>query len=211
MNMIKASHTGIAPHRAATRPRSGFTLTEAIVAFGIGFVVLAGLFPLLLVVATEQRRTYADMSVEDAVGRLQDRISIVLRSMSASESVILSDPVNDEQGHPIGFARAIVARGKSPDFPREELILNVSQGTVTHDPNRSVNSDEIQLFRNNSESVLRQAWLSPTVKTDGSPDWSLIRVWLMVDDNRTSGRRSVAGNLVTTVATRSFAVKMRNP
>lgn len=211
MHTHNGSPPGIASHRATTRPRAGFTLTEAVVAFGIGFVVLAGLFPLVLVVATEQRRSYADMSVEDAVGRLQDRISVVLRSMSASESVILSDPVNDEQGHAVGFARAIVARGKTPDYPREELILSVAQGTVTHDPNRNQSNDEIQLFHNTSESVLRQAWLAPTVKTDGSPDWSLIRVWLLVDDNRTSGRRSAAGNLVTTAATRSFAVKMRNP
>ncbi len=103
-------------------------MSEALMAFAIGFLILGGLFPMLLLVATEQRRTYADMTVEDVAGRLQDRLTVVLRSMSASESIILADPVNDEDGHAVGFARAIMARGKAPDYPREELILNVAQG-----------------------------------------------------------------------------------
>ncbi len=82
---------------------------------------------------------------------------------------------------------------------------------MIHDPNRSLDADELELHRNNPETILRQAWLSPSIKTDGSPDWSLIRVWLMIDDNRSAGRRSPSGDPALTVTTRSFAIKMRNP
>jgi hypothetical protein len=187
----------------------GFTLVELTVASSIALFVVAGVIGIMLQVGIEQRLSATDAFLEQRAGQLQDQLTATLRSMSAREGTVFAEPVTGGGGATIGFGRIIVARGIAPDFPREELGWNQSAGVVTHRPDRSQSGERI-LFQPAPSVVLRNLVFSPSIKTDGAPDPSLINVWMELDDDSWAGRQTAAGAAADTVVQRFFSVKMRN-
>jgi hypothetical protein len=180
------------------------------VAASVAVVILGGVGVLLIQVAREQRKGLVDTTLEQMAGNLQDRLTVVLRSMSASQGSSFANPVTSEQGQTIGFSRIVVARGRAPDYPREEIYFDAAAGTVVHRPDLSTGGNEITLFRGNSEAVLRQVCFFPSLKADGAPDFTLVNIWLEFDDCEAAGRIDEHGARRSTTLQRTFTIKMRN-
>lgn len=183
------------------------TLVEVMFAAVIGVSVISGLMMLMLQVVKEQRKTLANAALEQSAGKLQDQLSRTIRSMSETESVIFGD-MTVENGANV-YRKIIVAKGLSPDYPREEIAFNTSYNTVVYDPNRAVSGDETYFFKTNSAVALRKLFFYPSMKPGGVPDSSTMNIWLELDDRGSSGRRM--GNIFkTNTIVRTFTVKMRN-
>jgi len=212
---MKLSRTGpnVAHNRAGILPgrhQAAFTLAEVMIASSIGAFVMAGVIAIMLQVGVEQRLVSVDTVLEQQAGNLQDRLTVTLRSMSAREGAILSDPVVDGQGNTLGFRRMIIAEGAAPDFPRQEIRFDSTQRTVIYDTNRNTSGNEEVIFTSRTNAVLRNLLFTPTLKADGSPDTSLVNLWIEIDDSGWGSRRTTTGVATNTVVQRFFSIKMRN-
>ena len=112
-------------YRKVRRWRQAFTLVELLVASAVATIVTAGALVLLIESAKENRRGFADATVEAAAAALQSKIIAYLRVMSATEGVIFATPATDGSGALLGYKGIIIARGPSPDFPREQITFDV--------------------------------------------------------------------------------------
>jgi hypothetical protein len=188
--------------------RRGFTLVELVVASGVGMLIAGGGMLLLVEASKETYRGMADATVEQAASDLESRIFRCLRSMSASEGVVYTTPGSVGPGGYQGYQRIIVARGPTPDYPREELRFDASAAQAVYLPNRSISSTS-QLFMNSRSNVvvLRNLCFFPSFKQDGTPDNSLVNVVVEVDD---AGYARRSGSVNPARIQRTFAVKMRN-
>ncbi len=204
------SAQGCAFRRVCDQGLAGFTLMELLIASSLALFVVAGIFGVFLGMGREQRLGFADATLEQRIGNLQDQLTVNLRSMSASEGAIFTDAVTGSDHQVVGFRQLVVARGKVPDFPREEIRFNPQAGTVIHDPDRSVSGNEVTLFHPAPGTVLRNLLFTPSIDSDGSPDHSLINIWMELDDDSWAGRRAASGATTNTVIQRFFTVKMRN-
>jgi Tfp pilus assembly protein PilE len=192
------------------RRQTGATLIELIVSSAVGVLVISTLLMLVVQVAKEQRRGLVDTTLQQQAGILEDKITRLVRSMSASETILLAEPI--ATGSPF-YRRVVMARGQTPTYPREELIYDVAAGKVTHDPDRSVSGNELALFAPTGKAsmmVLRNLYFFSSVKLDGSPDSSVLNVFMEFDDNSFAGRKDASGSLKKTRVLRTFSVKMRN-
>jgi hypothetical protein len=182
------------------------TLVEVMVGASIAVFVAGGAMMLFLETSREQRRGVADATTENVAGKLQDQLMVRLRTMSAAEGVIFSQPTTN---NPTMSWRMIVARGPAPAFPREEIYFDVSGRRAMYDPDRAVSGNEqVLLATNPSSFVLRNVCFFPSLKADGTPENSLVNVVIELDDNGSSGRNAGGSNPAR--VQRSFAVKMRN-
>lgn len=184
-----------------------FTLVEMVFAASLGTLVMGGLLVLIVEVNKEQRRGMTDCTLEIQAGLAQDKLTRIIHSMSAGESVILSDPIATGSTF---FRRVILAEGQAPTYPREELIYSTNAFTLTHDQNRSTTGDEVTLVRSNAMYLLRNCYFYISMKVDGSPDNSAVNVYLEFDDNYFAGRKNTSRQPIKTKVTRTFTVKMRN-
>jgi len=168
------------------------------------------LLGLVAQVAKEQRRGLVDVTLQDEAGILEEKLARLLRGMSAGETLILGDPLSS--GSPF-YRRAIVARGQTPTYPREELIYTTNTMTLTHDPDRAVSGDQTLLYPRTGGAAmakLRNMYFFTSVKSDGVPDSSALNVYLEFDDDGFAGRKKSDGTPKRSQVTRYFTVKMRN-
>ena len=186
----------------STRERhtSGTTLMEVLVASSIGVVVLGALLTVVTLVAEEERRGWVAAGLQQQADLLEDRITRLIRAMSAGEAVILGDPV--EAGSPF-YHQMITAQGSSP-IPREKLAYQPASFTCTHTPDLSSPTVQESYCTPSSALVLRNMYLSISEKNDGAPDASSVAIVFQMDDNGAGVRH------VTNIVTRSFTVTMRN-
>jgi hypothetical protein len=191
----------------ARRAAGGFTLTDFVVASGVAIICLTGLLALVLQVGEEQRRIVGDGTMQQEAGLLQDKLSVLIRSMSNTESVTFGNPIASA---PSFYRRIIVARGEAPDYPREEICFNPTNHTVIHDPNRSASGDEVVLFTPSPTVVVRDLYFYPSLKVGGLIDSTTLNVVLEVDDDGYTSRKDATGNVVRTAIHRYFSVKMRS-
>ena len=183
------------------------TLVETLIGSSIATVVIGGVMTLVWQVGNEQRRGFADAALEQNGAVLQDKVVGLLRSMSATESVSFGSQISGT-----GFyQRIIVARGATPDYPREEIYYTPASFKLTHDPNRNVSGDEVTLFTGTNQMVLRNAYFYPSLKSGGVLDNATINVYLSFDDNGLSGRHNSDGTQKTNTVNRYFTVRFRNP
>lgn len=185
------------------------TVVEVLLGASIGTLIVGGILTLVLLVGGEQRRTLADASLQHKIGATQDRILALLRSMSASESVIFGNPTTAPGGGTV-YEKVIFAKGPAPDFPREQLAYDPDTKQLVHDPNLSVTGDEIVLVGGQAETQLAELYFYPSLKVGGVLDGSVLNVWMKFDDNGSAGRRNPDGTLKHTTVARSFAVSFRN-
>ena len=119
--------------------RGGFTLTELMVAFSVG-LPLAGAVVLLLVQASfEQRRGFADTTVEESAYVLQARIASCLRSMSCSGGLTpdTSSGVYDAGNNLLGYQKVTVFHANTNGTYTAEQISFVSTNEVIYIPDMS--------------------------------------------------------------------------
>jgi len=186
----------------------GYTLVELMVSVSIGILLAGGGVFLLVEAARENLRTVADATVEQESAQLQARIQGLLRQMSGYEGAVFVVPVGETLGLATAFQGVIVGRGPAPDFPRAELRFDPQAGRVWFREDRLKPQTETTLFENRpGRVVLRQLVFAPSIKSDGSTDSSLIRVFLEMDDDG-FGRRAPEVNSARVF--KSFVVKMRN-
>ncbi len=183
----------------------GFTLLELMVASSVGTMIAAGSLLLLLESAKEDRRGFADANVEQSASVLQSKLMGYVRVMSATEGVVFATPATGESGTLLGYKSLIMARG--PDYPREEISFNPTDGRVLYKPNRGTTAGQIMLMQNGGNVALRILCFSPSLKTDGTPDNALVNVFFKMDDQGFS-RRPADQNPASIC--RSFSVRMRN-
>ena len=180
--------------------RSGMTLVEILIASSIGVVVLGALLTLVTVVAKEQRRQMVDSNLQQEANLLEDKITRLIRSMSAAQAVIAGDPA---PGGPPFYRKIIVAQAATP-APREQLAYDAVNQTCIHLANTAVPAVQDVLNKPTYVAVLRNMYFFISEKNDGAPDASAVSVFFQMDDNGSGARRK------TNSVTRSFTATMRN-
>lgn len=194
----------------ARKRQQAFTLAELMITSSVATLVLGSVMVLLLQTAMEHRRGLAEATLEQEVGGLQNGVLRILRSMSAEQGAIASDPVTTGQGSILGFRRVVVARGSAPEFPREAVFFDANTRRVIHDPNLAMSGDEQVLMESRPGSyVLRDVYFLPSIKSDSTPDPSLLNIVIELDDDGFSASARPGSTNVTTLL-RTFTVKMRN-
>jgi len=173
----------------------------------IAVMALAALMILILESAKEQQLGLVEAQLHQEAGLLEDRLTRIIRSMSASESTIFGDPVGP--GGPF-YRQVIMARGKPPTLPREELRYDPVTMTLIHDPDRSQDGDEIVLHPSSHPMKLRNLFFFPLMKPGGIPDTAAVNVWFELDDDGAGGRKQPDGTPERIKVVRSFVVTMRN-
>jgi hypothetical protein len=185
----------------------GMTIVEVLLASSITAVMMGGILVIITEAVREQSLSMAQAALEQSASLVQDRVIGLLRDMSENESVVFADPVSGTAG----FGRVIVARGRTPDYPREEIRFDPSGHALIYDPNRNRTGDDVRLFSSTAECTLRQFFFYPALKLGGVPDNACLNVWVEMDDNGWSSRLRPHGTTKTNRAVRTFAVRMRNP
>lgn len=185
------------------------TLVEIMMGTGLSTLVIGAVLTLVLIVGSEQRRALADATLYQKMATTQDRILGVLRSMSATESVIFGDAATGPGGGTV-YRRVIFAKGPAPDYPREELTYSPAQKRLVHDPNTSVSGDETMIVDGQGEIQLTDVYFYPSLKVGSVPDASILNVWMEFDDGGSAGRRNPDGSVKHTTLVRSFSAKFRN-
>jgi hypothetical protein len=191
--------------------RRGFTLTELMIAFGVGLPVAGAVVLLFVQAAFEQRRGLADTTVEENAYVLQARITSCLRSMSSSGGLTTSNAVQD---YPL-FYQTINGFHANPTngfLTREQISFDPSSGQVTYTPDMSASANQIVWMKTNSPTVaLRQLYFytsgSDPNTTNSAPNNTLVHVCFQMDDNGYS-RQGTINNLAN--IERKFSVQMRS-
>jgi len=186
--------------------RLGLTLPELLIASVIGIAVSGAILVLVIETAQQQRQGLADASLLQRAGMLEDQLGEIIRSMSASETASLTDKVDSAPF----YERVVFAKGKAPDWPREEVRFNPATLTVTHDPDIGQGGDEIVLFSSTQTVKLRQLYFFISMKPGGIPDGATLNVIIELDDDGFAGRRNPDGSIKPTSVLRTFTVRMRN-
>lgn len=194
----------------AARPPArlrAYTVVEVMMAGTISVMVLGALMTLVFQMAKEQKIGLADGAVQYKTGLVEDKVVELLRTMSANESTVFTDPV---AGNPSMFRRIITARGPSTSNPREELYFSTSSGKLIHDPNRSVDGDLVELFAPDRFSALRDVYFYPSLKAGNNLDNTAVNVVLKFDDDGYAMRKESSGAIRKSTVNRYFTVKFRN-
>jgi prepilin-type N-terminal cleavage/methylation domain-containing protein len=202
MKLTSANFNGIIQQRA-------FTLVELMVAMSIG-LVLAGTVVLLLVQGSlEQRRGYADTTVEESSYTLQAHISGVLRSMSASQgfSDFAANATYNTNGVLMGYQTIYVWQA-NPDgsYTGEKISYDPVAETVTYTPNTATPASQTVWTTSGPNVALHNLYFSGSLNPDSSPNNSLVNVNFLMDDNGYS-QQGPTNNPASIY--RSFSVQMR--
>jgi len=190
--------------------RQGFTLIELLMAMSVGLIIAGTVVILLVQASAEQRRGYADMTVEENAYVLQSRIVGCLRSMSSNFGITtdVASFVTNSSGNTIGY-RTIVGFKANGDgtYTTQRISFDPSSGSVNFTPNVSTAPGTQTLWMSSGQkTVLRQFYFNNSRNLDNSQDNSLINVSFTMDDNGFS--RQTATNNPANIQ-RSFAVLMR--
>ena len=194
--------------------RGGFSLTELMIALGVGLPVAGAVVLLFVQAALEQRRGLADTTVEENAYILQARITSCLRSMSCSGGLATSNPVN---GSPLHFQTISVFHANptnSSSYTREQISF-VSTNQVIYIPDMSpaASANQIVWMTNSPTMVLRQLCFNTSSNPDGSLNSSLVNVCFQMDDNGYSqqGPTNNPASIDNPASIeRSFSVQMRS-
>lgn len=186
--------------------RHGFTLVELLVASSVAAMIAGTAVLLLMQSAIENKRGFADATLEQEASNLQDKIIQILHGMSANEGTYYYGAAVN--GY---YPNIIVARGSTLDlFPREQLSFDQGTRRALYNSNFPAAGTTTLLARTNSNAVVRFLGFSPAFKPDGTVDNSLVGVLIKMDDNGSSGRIGASRSNNPACIWRSFAVRMRN-
>jgi prepilin-type N-terminal cleavage/methylation domain-containing protein len=199
------------PARPGTQSHQrAFTLVELMVAMTVA-VGLAGTAVLLLVqTGQEQRRGYADTTVEERAYVLQANLTSCLRGMSSGYGITGSstNTVTDTNGVVYGYTSIYLFKPNSDgsSYTAGKISANLNDGSVIYTPNLSAPGSRIVWMTNSPNVVLRRFYFSSSLNLDGSQNNSLVNVTFQMDDNGYS-KQNTAYNIANIY--RSFSVQMR--
>jgi hypothetical protein len=190
--------------------RGGFALTELMISLSVGLPVAGAVVLLLVQASFEQRRGFADTTVEESAYILQARIASCLRSMSSSEGLTpnYSSGAYDGNGNLLGYQTVFVFYANTNgSYTRGQISFNSNLGQVIHTPNALAPANQIVWMTNSPTMVLHQLFFNTSFNPDGSLNSSLVNVRFQMDDNGYSKQ-----NLTNSPASieRNFSVQMRN-
>jgi phosphoglucomutase len=180
---------------------------ELLVGASLGVLLTGFMMGMVIQVVKEQRRELVDATLQYKADDLEEKLARLIRSMSANETIILGDPLSS--GSPF-YRRIIVAMGQTPTYARQQLIYDPTAMTLTQDPDITMSSNEILLFKSTPMAKLRNMYFFTSVKSDGVADSSALNIYLQFDDDGFAGRKNPNGTLKRSQVTRYFTVKMRN-
>ena len=184
----------------------GFTLVELWVGMGIASITLGAVALMYVTMAREHRTSLADAVLEGRADELEDKITDLLRTMSASQAATPGSPVATNAAM---FQMILVNAG--PGLPQQRLYYDSVQNAVMHDPNNAVAGDEVVLWKSEVSSVvLRNLYFTLMLQPGYKPDGTLVTVCMRLDDDLASRRRSGNGYVANTVR-REFSVRLRGP
>ena len=164
---------------------------------------------LLLQASFEQRRGFADTTVEESAYVLQARIASCLRSMSCSGGLTpdTSSEVYAPNGDPLGYQKVTVFHANTNGTYTAEQISFVSTNEVIYIPDMSTPTQQIVWMTNSPTIGLHQLFFNTTFNPDGSMNSSLVNVCFQMDDNGYS-QQNPTNNPANIY--RRFSVQMRN-
>ncbi len=196
------------PQRRRNQRTSATTLIELLVSSSVAVLVVGTLMMLVLEVAKEQRRGLVDATLQIQANLVEDKVTRLLRFMSAQEGVQTNNLVS--AGSP--FARTIVVAGgpSGSGYKRQQISYDPAAMILTHWPDRTATGNQVQIFKATNAAVLRNFYFFLSSKLDGSLDSATINVFMQMDDNYAAGRRNRDGTRRLTQVTRAFAVRIRN-
>ena len=142
--------------------RGGFTLMELMVAFGVGLPLAGAVVLLLLQASFEQRRGFADTTVEESAYVLQARIASCLRSMSCSGGLTpdTSSGVYDPTANLLGYQKVTVFHANTNGSYTAEQISFVSTNRVIYIPDMSTPTQQIVWMTNSPTMALHQLFFN---------------------------------------------------
>ncbi len=186
--------------------RAAFTIVELSVSMAIGTICLGAVGVIYVTMAKEHRTGLADAVLSQRVDNLEDRLTQLLRTMSATTGATLGsvNPTNSGMYQKVVF-------NKGSGTPQQSITFNQGTGTVIYDPNTSVAGNEQTLFASEAGSVmLRNFYFTLGLQQGGRPDASLLGVTMDFDDDKASRRRS-GSNYKVNAMSRQFSVRLRGP
>lgn len=195
------------PSASSRRARClAYTVMELIFAGSITTLALGSLSLLMVQTAVEHRVGLAHSALEQEANQVADRLTVLLRCMSASEGTLFGNPVPSNTNY---YRRLIVAQGESTSHPREELLFLPDRNVLVHRADVTRTNVSV-LAQPSTMCVLRDLRFYPSFKNDGSLDSTALNVELRVDDDGYGGRRGPSGTRRPYTVSRFFTVKMRN-
>lgn len=192
------------------RSKSGMSLVETLVSSSLLVIVSAGLLTMTIEAAKSQSRALVEATINQEADLLQDRLLDFFRNMSASESVIFSDPVSSNSRI---YHNVICAKGEAPTFNREQLTYVSDKGIILHDPDRTSRSEPVIYYEpeiNSDYPKLQELYFFASLKVGGIPDGSKLNVYFELSDEGFAGLKKANGEAEKMIIARSFSVKMRN-
>jgi uncharacterized membrane protein (Fun14 family) len=186
--------------------RAAFTIVELWVGMAIATICLGAVGVVYVTVAKEQRTNLADAVLEQRADELEDKITQLLHTMSASQAITPGLPVSTNAN----LYRMIVFNTGAGQ-PQQRLIYSTDTQNVYWDPNMAVAGDEKVLWSSETNRVmLRNMYFTLLLQPGYKPDGTVVSVYMSLDDDKASRRRSGSAYVANTLA-REFSVRLRGP
>jgi hypothetical protein len=192
--------------RSVRRLRRGFTILEMWISMTIGTMCLGAVGVIYLEMAKAQRSGLANAVLEQKADNLQDQLTSLFRTMSATTSATLGEASSSNSA---AFYRAVVSKGVGQ--PQESIRFVPANNSVRYDPNINVAGNSRAVWTSEADSViLRECYFSLGLKAGNRPDGSLVTVTFRMDDDYAGRRRSGAAYKVNEI-NRQFTIRLRGP
>lgn len=192
--------------RSFRRLRRGFTILEMWISMGIGTMCLGSVGIIYLEMAKAQQSGLATAVLEQKADNLQDQLTSLLRTMSATSSATLGEVCSSNAA---AYYRVVVSKGIGQ--AQEGIRFVGANQSVRYDPNINVGGNSRAIWTSETNSVvLRDCYFSLGLKAGNRPDGSLVTVTFRMDDDYAGRARSGTGYKVNEI-NRQFTVRLRGP
>lgn len=186
--------------------RQGFTILELWISMAIGTMCLGAVGVIYVEMAKEQRSSLATAVLEQAADNLEDRITQILQTRSATTAATLGDVCSTNSAL---YATAVFSKGVGN--PQESLMFIGANGSVKYDPDINVGGNSVYIYTSETNSVmLRGLYFSLGLKAGNRADGTLVNVSMKLDDDYAARRRSGSTYVVNEI-NRQFTVRLRGP
>lgn len=172
----------------------------------IGTMCLGAVGVVYVQMAKEQQTGLADATLGQKADMLEDKITTLLQTMSATDAATLGsvNPTNS-----VMYRQVLVSKGGTA--PQQLVYFDPTSKNVYLDPNIKVAGDQFAIWRSLSNSViLTDLNFSLGLKAGNRPDGTLVNVSFAVNDAGATHRRSGNGYITNNLA-REFTVRLRGP
>ncbi|HAM70922.1 MAG TPA: hypothetical protein DCM86_04685 [Verrucomicrobiales bacterium] len=186
--------------------QAAFTIVELWVGMGVATLCLGAVGVIYVTMAKEHRTALADAVLEQRADELEDKVTQLLRTMSASQAITPGSPVSTNSS----MYRLILFNAGS-GLPQQRLYFDTAQSAIIYDPNIALGGDEQTLWKSETNSVvLRDFYFTLLMQPGYKPDGTLVSVAMQLDDDMASRRRSGTVYVPNTLY-REFTVRLRGP